>query len=232
MVGHVFLFNAGIVKLKELLNTGELGKLHYVAAVRTNLGPIRSDVNAAYDLAAHDIAIFNWLLDSEPETVSATGGAFLQLDIEDVVFITLRYPGNVLASIHASWLNPKKIRQITIVGSQKMLTWDDLELNAPVAIYDKGANAINEPGDYGEFLRMSMWDGEVRLPKITSEEPLKVQDRHFLDAIQQGTDVNRSDGRFGLGVVSVLQSIAQSLSQGGAPVQTNSDRLLGRSEDG
>lgn len=226
MVGHVFLFNAAIVKMKELLDAGELGKLHYLTAIRTNLGPIRYDVNAAYDLAAHDISIFNWLLGSEPESVSAIGGTFLQSHIEDVVFSTLRYPGNVLANIHSSWLNPKKIRQIIMVGSQKMLTWDDLELSTPVAIYEKGATAINEPSDYSEFLRISMWDGDIRLPKIPIEEPLKVQNRHFIDSIEQRIDVERSGGRFGLGVVGVLESISQSLSMNGALVQTNLDHLI------
>lgn len=112
MVGHVFLFNAGLVKVKDLIGSGDLGRLHYVSAIRTNLGPIRHDVNVAYDLATHDISIFNWLLGCEPELVSATGGSFLQPCVEDVVFISLKYPGNVFASIQASWLNPKKVRQM------------------------------------------------------------------------------------------------------------------------
>lgn len=218
MVGHVFLFNAGIVAAKALVDGGELGTLHYLAATRTNLGPIRSDVDATYDLATHDISIFNWLLSSAPETVSAIGGSFLQQGIADVVFITLRYPGNVLAHIHASWLNPKKVRQITIVGSKKMLTWDDLELNTPVAIYDKGANTTPAYSDYGEFLRVSMWEGDVRLPKINLEEPLKVQARAFLDAIRRGI-VERSDGDFSVQVVRTLEAASASLARGGSPVQ-------------
>jgi len=218
MVGNVFLFNTGIVKLKELLDSGELGKLNYMSAVRTNLGPIRSDVNAAYDLATHDITIFNWLMNSEPEVVSATGGSFLQPEIEDVVFASLRYPGNVLANIHASWLNPKKVRQITLVGNQKMVTWDDLELNTPIAIYDKGANTAQEYGDYGEFLRIAMWEGDVRLPKVQAEEPLKAQGNYFLEAIKKGK-VERSDGVFSVGVVKVLEAIMASLKLGGGQVK-------------
>jgi predicted dehydrogenase len=214
MVGHVFLFNAGIVKLKEIIESGELGKLQYLSAVRTNLGPIRNDVNAAYDLATHDISIFNWLLGSEPEIVLATGAAFLQPDIEDVVFVSMVYPSKTIAGIQSSWLDPKKVRQITVVGSRKMVTWDDLELNSPVAIYEKGANAIQEYNDYGEFLRISMWDGDVRLPKVHSDEPLKVQGRYFLEAIKRG-HLARSDGTFALGVMQVLEAITKSLRSNG-----------------
>ena len=218
MVGNVFLFNAGIVKLKEMLESGELGKLNYMSAVRTSLGPIRRDVNAAYDLATHDITIFNWLMNSEPEVISATGGSFLQPGVEDVVFASLRYPGNVLANIHASWLNPKKVRQITLIGTQKMMTWDDLEMNSPIAIYDKGVNTTQESGDYGEFLRIAMWDGDVRLPKVQAEEPLKAQGRYFLEAIKNGR-LGRSDGTFSVGVVRVLEAITASLKLGGAQVK-------------
>ncbi len=216
MIGHVFLFNPGIVKVKELLDSNELGSLHYLSSVRTNLGPIRNDVNAAYDLATHDIAIFNWLLGTEPEFVSATGASILQPDIEDVVFASLVYPGNVIANIRCSWLDPKKVRQITVVGSQKMVTWDDLDTNTPVAIYEKGANANPDYNDYGEFLRISMWDGEVRLPKVHAEEPLKVQARYFLESLQKGS-LERSDSAFALGVVRVLEAITESLKASGKP---------------
>jgi predicted dehydrogenase len=217
MVGHVFLFNPGIVKIKEILEGGELGSLHYLSAIRTNLGPIREDVNAAYDLATHDISIFNWLLESQPEFVSATGASFLQPGIEDVVFISLIYPRNVIANIRCSWLDPKKVRQITVVGSRKMVTWDDLDPNRPVAIYEKGANAKEYTG-FGEFLRISMWDGDVRLPKVQADEPLKIQDRYFLEAMQQGT-LARSNGSFSVGVVRTLEAISESLKAGGARVR-------------
>jgi predicted dehydrogenase len=220
MVGHVFLFNPGIVKIKELIDGGDLGKLYYMSAIRTNLGPIRDDVDVAYDLATHDISIFNWLLGSEPQSVSATGGSFIQPCIEDAVFISLKYPGNVIASIQVSWLNPKKVRQMTIVGSKKMVTWDDLELNTPVAIYDRGANAKNGHGDYGEFLRISMWDGDVILPKVRLSEPLKAQNRCFLDAIDRGR-LELSDGQFAVGVIRALAAIRESLKREGSSVQVS-----------
>jgi predicted dehydrogenase len=215
MVGHVFLFNAGIERLRELVHGGELGRLYYLAASRTNLGPIRPDANAAYDLATHDIAIFNWIIGAQPEAASATGAAFLQPEIEDVVFISLRYPGNVAASIQASWLDPKKVRQITVVGSRRMATWDDLQLNTPMAIFDKGAKAVTDYGDFGEFLRLSTWEGDVRLPNVGSEEPLKAQARRFLEFLERGR-VERSDGAFALGVVRTLEAVAASISAGGA----------------
>jgi predicted dehydrogenase len=218
MVGHVFLFNPGIAKLKELVDAGELGTLRYLSASRTNLGPIRSDVDVAYDLCSHDISIFNWLLGSEPEVVSATGASFVQPGVEDVVFVSMKYPGNVLASINASWLDPKKVRQITVVGSRQMATWDDLQLTTPIAIYDKGANTVQDYEDYGEFLRLSMWDRDVRLPKVDFDEPLKVQAIEFLKSLQNG-QAERADGTFGLRVVKVLEAIDASVQQGGSPVR-------------
>ena len=215
MVGHVFLFNAGVERLRELVHGGELGRLYYLAAARTNLGPIRPDANAAYDLATHDIAIFNWIIGAQPEAASATGAAFLQPEVEDVVFISLRYPGNVAASIQASWLDPKKVRQITVVGSERMATWDDLQLNTPMAIFDKGAKVVTDYGDFGEFLRLSTWEGDVRLPKIGSEEPLKAQARQFLEFLDRGR-VERSDGAFALGVVKTLEAVAASIRSGGS----------------
>ncbi len=218
MVGHVFLFNAGILKVKEMLDAGELGKLQYMSATRTNLGPIRSDVNVAYDLATHDISIFNWLLGGVPESVSATGGKYLQPGIMDLVFVSMRYPDGRLAFVQASWLNPKKTRQITFVGSKKMVTWDDLELTTPVSIYDRGAEAMPASNEWGEYLRISMWDGDVRLPKIKHSEPLKAQDLSFLEAVRTGK-IDRSGGDFALGAVRVLEAINKSLEVGGAPIK-------------
>jgi predicted dehydrogenase len=217
MVGHVFLFNPGIVRVKELVDKGELGRLYYLLAVRTNLGPIRADCNAAFDLASHDISIFNWLIDSVPMEVSATGASFLQPGVEDVVSISMKYPGNVFATIQASWLNPKKVRQITIVGSQQMISWDDLQLGGPVTCYDKRANLKRQYADYGEFLRVSTWEGDVRLPHVATEEPLKLQARHFLASIEKRA-VEISGGDFSVGVVRTLEAVSASLGAKGLPV--------------
>jgi predicted dehydrogenase len=221
-VGHVFLFNAGIVKLHEALEAGDVGEPLFLHAVRTNLGPIRGDVNAAYDLATHDISIFNWLLGAEPEVVSASGAAFLQPDVEDVVSISLKYPKGIFATIQASWLIPKKVRQITIVGTRGMMTWDDLELSNPVAVFDKRAEATEAVSDYGEFLRISMSDGDVRLPKIDLEEPLRAQARAFLEATRGNGD-GRAGGAAAVKVVRTLEAVQRSLGLGGAPVSVPLD---------
>ena len=217
MVGHVFLFNPGIVKAKEIIDSGELGSLRYLSATRTNLGPIRSDINVAYDLATHDISIFNWLLNGEPEVVSAVGASYIQSGVEDVVSISLRYPQNVLATILVSWLDPRKVRQITVVGSRKMVTWDDLDQVSPLAIYDKGANPFQDYSDFAEFTRLSMWDRDITMPKVEFGEPLRLQAADFIRSLQKGY-VERSNGEFSAGVVRVLEAIKTSLQTGGVPV--------------
>ena len=222
MVGHVFLYNPGIVKLKELIDEGELGTIRYILASRTNLGRFQSDANVAYDLCSHDISIFNWLLGSEPEIVSAMGAAYVQPDVEDIAFVSMKYPNNVLANMHVSWLDPKKVRQITVVGSRQMATWDDLQLTTPIALYDKGATADQDYyKDYGEFLRLSMWDRDIRLPKVYADEPMKVQAVAFLKSIQSGY-VDRSDGAFGVKVVKALEAITASMQQEGTPTRLRS----------
>jgi predicted dehydrogenase len=217
MIGHVFLFNSGILKIKELIDQGELGNVLYLSAERTNLGPIRDDVNAAYDLAAHDIAVFNWLLDDEPVEVSATGGTFVRQGIDDVVFISLRYPRGPIGHIHASWLNPHKVRKMTLVGDRRMVAWNDLEPSTPVAIFDRGAMISTDSGNFGEFQRETMWDNEVRLPKINSMEPLRLQDQTFVEAIRSGGRY-RSNGAFSAGIVLALEMVSMSLARNGGPV--------------
>ena len=220
MVGHVFLFNAGIVKLKDLLAQQAHGQLRYLRATRTNLGPIRSDVNSVYDLATHDIAIFNWLLGTAPEAVSAVGGRFLQPTIEDVAFVSLRYPGNILANVQVSWLDPKKVREIVVVGDRKMYVWDELAPAGPVAIYDKGVDRPPNYEDYGQFQLLTR-EGDLTIPKIKMEEPLKAQNRFFLQAIRSGK-LELNDGAFSTDVVRVLEAIRRSLAADGAmtPVPT------------
>ena len=230
MVGHVFLFNPGIVKLKEIISSGEMGSLQYLSASRTNLGIFQPDANVAYDLATHDISIFNWLLDNEPEVVSATGASFVRSNVEDVVFLSMRYPGGVLANIHVSWLDPKKVRQITVVGRKKMVTWDDLQTTSPVAIYDKGAVTVKDYGDFGEFLRLSMWDRDIRLPKVQFDEPLKLQAIAFLKYLHNGV-AERSQGEFNVGVVRVLEAINASIERNGSPVAVGFDTSPNGSAD-
>lgn len=217
MTGHVFLFNPGIVKLKELVHFQDTGRLYYLRALRTNLGPIREDVNCVFDLASHDVAIFNFLLDAMPESVSAVGGSFLQEKIEDLAFVTLRYPGGILAHIQVSWLDPKKLREIVVVGDRKMIVWDELASQGPIMIYDKGVAREPYYDDYGHFHLLAR-EGDITIPRVKPEEPLKAQNRYFLQCIAEGR-IKMSDGRFSTDVVKVLEAITQSMKQHGAPVK-------------
>lgn len=212
MVGHTFLFNVGIRKLKEYVAGGHLGQVHYLHFVRTNLGPIRKDASVVWDLAAHDVSIASYLLDAVPTAVSATGEAYLRRGIQDVAFISLTYPPNVLVNVHISWIHPVKTRDITIVGSQKMVTWDDLNNMEPIKIYDKGVTQEPYYADYSEF-NLLLRDGDIVIPKVNLVEPLKLQSQHFVDCIRR-RETPISDGAFGLKVVEVLAAIQASMASG------------------
>jgi predicted dehydrogenase len=219
MVGHVFLFNGGILMLKHLIDCNELGKPYYTSAIRTNLGPIREDVNVSYDLASHEISIFNFLFGSIPISASACGRAYLQQGIEDVAFISLTYPNNIIANITVSWLNPKKVREITLVGDTKVAVWNDLA-SGSVSLYAKGG--AHEPyyDSYGEFHLLTR-DGDVAIPKIHPEEPLKRQARFFIEAIERG-EATICSGERGWEVIRTLEAINESIRKGGEPVTVES----------
>ncbi len=215
MVGHIFLFNAGIVWLKQYMESGEIGKVHYAYATRTNLGPFRYDVNALWDLAPHDISIFNYLFESAPESVSATGHNFLGTAQDDLSFSTLTYPHNVIANIHVSWLDPRKVRQITIVGDQKMVVWDDLDSMGPIRIYDKHVERTSTfYTTYGEFQLLSK-EGSITIPKVGFSEPLKAQAQYFIDCIEKDKDPDLVDAQKGADVVKTLCAIQASVDQKG-----------------
>ncbi len=217
MVGHVFLYNAGIRQVKRYLDAGELGRVYYVAMVRTNLGPIRVDVNAAWDLASHDIAIVNHWLDAAPAAVSAVGGTWINSGVEDAVFATLRYPGEVLVNLHVSWLHPRKARDITVVGERRMLTFSDMNLEEPVRIYDKQVTDRRETRPYVDSFasfRASVREGDIVIPRVAMGEPLRNECEHFLDCIASG-ERPLTDGRRAVEVVRVLEAIERSALAGG-----------------
>lgn len=219
MVGHVFVYNPGVERVKQYLQEGTLGRVFYISMVRTNLGPIRVDVNAAWDLASHDISIANYWLDSEPETASAVGGTWINDGIEDAVFATLRYPSGVLVNLHSSWLNPRKSRDITVVGDRSMLTLDDMNLSEPVRIYDKGVtDETFTPGFVDTFasFRASVREGAITIPKVALGEPLRSECEHFIACVREGT-TPKTGGREGLAVVRALDAIARSARGGGHP---------------
>ncbi len=218
MVGHIFLFNAGIVWLKEYIQSGELGKIYYAYSTRTNLGPFRYDVNALWDLAPHDISIFNYLFDRCPVSASGYGQKCLGESLEDISFATLEYPDNILANVHVSWLDPKKVRQITIVGDKKMVVWDDLDNAGPIKLYDKHVEKTKTfYNTYGEFQLLSQ-EGSTTIPKISPSEPLKIQGEYFLTCIEQGLLPELADAQKGLEVVQTLCAIQSSMEQRGASV--------------
>ena len=219
MVGHLLEYHPAVRKLKELVDDGSLGKVFYVYANRLNLGKVRTDENALWSFAPHDISVLNFLIGEEPEEVSARGECYLQDGVEDVVFGYIKYPSGVVGHLHVSWLDPHKSRKITVVGSEKMVVFDDMEADRKVTIYDKGATTTRTKFDtYGEFVTLHF--GDIHIPRIGNEEPLRVEAQHFVDSIRNDTQP-LSDGRDALNVVRVLDAMERSLRGGGQPVKTS-----------
>ena len=214
MVGHLLEYHPGILRLKQLIESGDLGEIYYLYTQRVNLGIIRKDENALWSLAPHDISIVLFLLGMEPDTVSARGECYLQPGIEDVVFCNLHFADGKMGQIQVSWLDPHKIRKLTVVGSKKMAVFDDVETTEKIRIYDKGYDK-KEYASYGDSLMLR--SGEITIPAVDMTEPLKTECQHFLDCIQRG-ETPRSDGRDGLRVVRVLDAADKSMKSDGLPV--------------
>ncbi len=216
MVGHTFIFNAGVRKVKEYVQQ-DSGRVYYLYARRTNLGPIRRDVNALWDLAPHDIAIFNYLLNSTPGWVSAIGGKVLGNCRDDVGFISLGYPNNVLAHVHVSWADPDKAREVVVVKSDRRIVFNDLNGVEQVRVFEKGVSPVEEePLNYGEF-RFQIRDGDIVSPRVEPAEPLKNQCRHFLECVRTGKSP-LSNGTDGRDVVRVLEAMNRSIELKGLQV--------------
>jgi predicted dehydrogenase len=218
MVGHVFLYNAGLEAVFQAVRDQIAGGLYYLSAVRTNLGPFRYDVNAGWDLASHDIYIFNHLLGARPTWVSAVGGSYLNRPVEDIVFITLQYPSGVLGHIHVSWLDPKKVRTLTAVGEKKMITWDEFGVPGPVMIYDRTVAREPRYDTFGEFQLLAR-EGDVVVPRVRMQEPLAAQARAFVGRCRGATDDLRGHARQGAEAVDVLEAMARSLREDGRRVE-------------
>ena len=218
MVGHLLEYHPAVAKMKELVDAGALGRVFYVYANRLNLGKVRKDENALWSLGPHDISVINYLTGEEPQEVSARGECYLQDDVEDVVFGYIRYPSGMVGHLHVSWLDPHKSRKITVVGEKKMVVFDDMEADRKVTIYDKGATTTRTKFEtYGEFVTLHF--GDIHIPRIGNEEPLRVEAQHFVDCIANDAPV-LSDGRDALNVVRVLDAMERSLREGGRPVKT------------
>ena len=213
MVGHTFEYNPAVEYLKGYIESGELGDVYYINATRVNLGIFQQDINVIWDLAPHDVSIILYLLGIRPSSVSARGAAYVQPGIEDVAYVTVTFPNGVMADVRVSWLDPCKIRRLTVVGSKKMIVYDDVEPNEKIKIYDKG---VDRPpySDTMEEFRLSYRYGDITTPAISTSEPLEIECRHFLECIRSG-QAPRSNGRVGREVVRILEGAQRSLDSGG-----------------
>jgi len=208
MVGHTFEFSAPVVAIKELIASGELGDIYYISSSRINLGLHQRDVSVIWDLAPHDFSIlFDWL-GEEPEHVSAVGRGCVKCDIPDVAFVTLRFPSGAVAEVQLSWLSPVKLRRTLVVGSKKMLVYDDTESVEKVKVFDHGVN-LTEPGSFGEF-QLSYRTGDIVSPHLDACEPLFVEAQHFVHCIRTATRP-KTDGISGLRVVRALERAEDSM---------------------
>lgn len=220
MVGHLLLYHPAVRKLKSYLDDGSLGEVHYIYSSRVNLGQVREEENALWSLTAHDISVAIYLLGEMPFEVSVTGKSYLRKNIQDVVFVTLNFRNKVMAHIHASWLDPHKIRKFTVVGSKKMAVFDDMESAEKLRIYDKGFD-WQKKGNYGTYETfLTVREGDIYMPKIDILEPLKLECRHFIDSVNNDTPP-LSDGKNGLEVLRVLTAAQKSLEANGKPVKVS-----------
>ena len=216
MVGHTFLYNPAVRKMKDYVDKGTLGKIYYLQAVRTHLGLIKNDVSAVWDLAPHDVSIFSYLLGKEPKKVSAVGTSHLKENLQDVAFVNLFYDQGVIGNIHISWVDSNKLRQVAVIGSKARVLFDDLNPLERLRIFEKGVS-LDKPYDtFGEF-QLLLRDGDIVSPKVEPEEPLRNVCLEFIQSIQTGRKP-LTDGLNGLAVVRAMCGIQKSLEQEGAPV--------------
>jgi predicted dehydrogenase len=207
MVGHLLEYHPGVRRLAEIVRAGELGTVHYIYTNRLNLGQLRADENALWSLGAHDVSVVLALADEEPYEMDARGECYMRAGIEDVVFAYLRFRSGLTAQLHLSWLDPHKERRLTVVGSRRMATFDDMELERKLTIYDKGFDESAE--SWGEFITRS---GDATSPRIANAEPLRLECEHFVECISSGA-TPRSDGQSGLRVVRVLEGLQAALDR-------------------
>jgi predicted dehydrogenase len=216
MVGHTFLYSPAVRKIKEIVQRGDIGEIRYICARRLNLGLFQKDINVAWDLAPHDIAIILHIMETEAVTINCEGSAHITPGVEDVTTMWLNFPGDRSAIIQSSWLDPRKIREMTIVGSKQMIVYDDVSQLEKIRVFDA---RVEKPPHYDTFAEFhyAYHYGDVHVPYIKQEEPLKTECQHFLDCINQGT-TPLTDGKQGLELVRILEASSRSLKSGGASV--------------
>jgi predicted dehydrogenase len=218
MVDHTFLFTGAVKKIKELIDDGVLGDLYYFDSIRVNLGLFQKDVNVVWDLAPHDLSIMDHLIDKEPVAVMATGVAHFNNALEDVAYITIYFPDNVIAHLNVNWLSPVKIRTTLIGGQKKMLVWNDLVSDEKIRVYDKGVEGMDGNKEHSYGLRVSYRSGDMWAPRVNQVEALKGEAAYFIDCINNDL-TPKNDGKAGLRVVRMLEAIIKSLKQGGTLVR-------------
>jgi predicted dehydrogenase len=228
-VGHVFLHSAPVAKLRELVLSGELGDLYYICSNRLNLGPVRQDVNALWDLAPHDLSIILDLIGQSPEKVSCCGLAYLNPQVHDVCNLTIHFPENRIGILHVSWLDPRKNRVMTVVGSKKMAVYDDLEPNEKIKIYDIGVETLPFASTFGEF-QFSYRYGDTYSPRLNQVEPLRAECDDFIRCIRDGVQP-KTNGTNGLRVVEILEAASLSLARNGVQVDVETGTELGEPAD-
>ncbi len=220
LTGHLLIYHTAVEHLRRMIEAGDLGDVYYLYSQRVNLGQVRPDENALWSFGPHDISVAMELLQQTPVRVAAQGRCFLQAAIEDVVFLTMEFETGVLAHAQMSWLDPHKERTLTVVGSDKMVVFDDMQPREKLKIYDKG---VTRPPDYASFGEsLSIREGDIWIPRLGNAEPLAAELRHFL-AVVRGTEAPRSDARSGLNVVRVLEAATRSLENGGGAVAVNGE---------
>ena len=216
MVGHLLLYHPAVEWIKRKLIEGEFGDIYYIYSTRVNLGHVRSDENALWSLAPHDISVILHLLDADPELVTARGECFLQPGIEDVVFMSMHFPGRKMSHCQVSWLDPHKVRQFTLVGTKRMVVFNDTHPTEKVRVFDRGVDIKDNFDNYAEWLTLR--SGDLYVPAISADEPLRRECDHFVQCALQGK-TPRTDGRNGLRVVRVLEAASKALKDGGVPVK-------------
>jgi len=212
MVGHLLKHHPATTYLKNLVDSGDLGEINCIYTQRVNLGIIRSDENPLWSLSPHDISLILYFSGEMPERVSAMGGSFLQKGIEDVIFAMMKFPSGHIASMHLSWLDPHKVRRLTIVGSKQMAVFDDMENREKLRIYDKGASIKSNPQTLMEY--MAVRDGDIYIPKIDNREPLRIECENFLDCVQ-GKAETKSGGEEAVRILKVITMLDESLKSQG-----------------
>lgn len=218
MVGHLLEYHPAVLRMKDMIESGDLGDVLYAYSNRLNLGQFRRDENALWSLGVHDVATLMFLLGDTPVEVGARGESYVHDGVEDVVFGDMKFASGTMAHIHLSWLDPHKVRRLTVVGSQQMAVFDDMEAERKLTIYDKGFTRQGEAdgsGSWGEYVAKR--EGDIHIPKLAADEPLRLEIEHFIECIRTGA-TPRSDGRDGLRVVQVLEGMQHSLEHSGAPV--------------